>query len=93
MGLINYEGRKWCLMDLVTDHINGKLRETQVFSIAFKIGALWAYCRYVTAANYETMTLVAGGIFLAHEGFSRIMNQRVQVQQQAAAVENKDAAK
>ena len=77
-----YEGttRKWCFMDLITDHVTGKMRETLVGSVAFKISALVAYSRFVSADNFELMTLTAGGIFLAHEGFSRIMNHRQQAQ-------------
>lgn len=75
-----YDGptRQWCVMDLVTDHVTGKMRETLLWSNLFKACALVAYSRFVSADNFELMTLTAGGIFLAHEGFSRIMNQRQQ---------------
>ena len=70
--------RKWCVMDLVCDHTTGKLRETLLWSNLFKASTLIAYCRFVNADNFEMMTLAAGSLFLAHEGFSRVMNQRQQ---------------
>lgn len=70
--------RLWCIRDLFVDHQTGKLRETAVWSNAFKASALVAYCRFVSATNFETMTVAAGGIFLAHEIGARILNQRQQ---------------
>lgn len=75
----------WHFRDLITDHQTGKLRETLVGSVAFKICALVAYCRFISGANFETVTLTTGSIFLAHEGFARFMNQRQQKIDSAAA--------
>lgn len=66
--------RQWCVMDLITDHVTGKLRETAVGSVAAKIAILYAYCQHVSAANYETMTAVLAAAFLTHELGSRGMN-------------------
>jgi len=70
--------RKWCVMDLITDHMTGKMRETLVWSNAFKASTLVAYSRFVGPDNFELMTLTAGSLFLAHEGISRLMNHRQQ---------------
>ena len=73
--------RKWCVMDLVTDHQSGKLRESSVWSNAGKAAVLWAYVKLVAAGNFEAMTLVIGAVLIGHEVGSRMMNMK---QQQAA---------
>lgn len=70
--------REWKVSDLVCDHKTGKLRETLLWSNLFKACTLVAFARFVNGDNFELMTLTAGGVFLAHEGFSRFMNQRQQ---------------
>jgi hypothetical protein len=57
----------WHLRDLVTNHQTGKLRETAIWSNAIKAAVLAAYCRYVSATNFETMTFVAASILIGHE--------------------------
>lgn len=59
--------RQWRLRDLVVNHQTGKLRETLVWANAGKAALLYAYLKYVTAANYETMTTVMAGALIAHE--------------------------
>ena len=73
---VERRARRWSPMDLVTDRTTGRLRETALWSNIFKASALVAYCRFVTALNYETMTAVAGALFLAHEIGSRVLNQK-----------------
>jgi hypothetical protein len=65
-------------MDLVTNHQTGKLRETALFSVLCKAAVLWAYIKYVTSQNYETMTAVASGILIAHEVVKAYQNQQQQ---------------
>lgn len=70
--------RKWCVMDLVTDHASGKLRESSVWSNAIKAAVLWAYVKFVGPANFEVMTLTAATIMLGHEVTSRMLNNKQQ---------------
>ena len=77
--------RRWKFSDLITDHVTGALRESSVFSIATKTSILWAYCTYVSATNYETMTGVVALSLLGHELGSRVMNLKTQQTQQEAA--------
>lgn len=67
MKWLNDPNRKWCFMDLVTNHQTGKLRETALWTNAFKLAVLITYCRFVNATNFETMTFVAGGLLIGHE--------------------------
>lgn len=70
--------RKWCVMDLVTDHVTGKLRESSVWSNLGKGAVIWAYIKFVSAATFEPMTLVLGVLLLGHEAGSRILNMKQQ---------------
>lgn len=70
--------RRWCFMDLVVDHQTGKLRETLVWSNLFKGVLLWAVWKYINGTNFLEVAGIAGAIYLAHEGFSRVMNQKQQ---------------
>ena len=63
-------------MDLVTDRTTGRLRESACWSNAGKAAILWAYCTHVTTLNFETMTVVVGGLLLGHELGARILNQK-----------------
>jgi len=78
LAFLDYPGRKWCLMDMVTNHQTGKLRETAFFSVLGKFSVLWAYIKYVTAQNYETMTAVMAGILIVHEVVKAYQNQQQQ---------------
>ena len=67
--------RKWHVMDLVTNHQTGKLRETALFSVLAKASILYEYVRYVDERSFETMTAVVAGIFIAHEVYKAKQNQ------------------
>ena len=71
--------RLWCILDLVTDHKTGKLRETAVWSNIGKATLVWAVI-YQTLHGNLTEWLVAafGALVIAHEVTSRILNQRQQ---------------
>lgn len=69
--------RLWCFMDIVTDHVTGKLRESAMWSNIFKGGVFWAYLKFVSATNYETMTMVAAGIIIGHDLANRGINLAV----------------
>lgn len=73
------KGRKWCVMDLVTDHQTGKLRETAVWSNVGKGTLTWAVV-YQTLHNglTEWLVLAFGGIVVLHESATRLLNQRQQ---------------
>lgn len=74
----NRRGRRWCLTDLVTDHVTGKMRETAVFSVLTKAAVLWAYVVNVGTGNFELMTSVVAVTLLGHEIGSRVMNLKTQ---------------
>lgn len=80
--------RKWSVMDLVTDHKTGKLRETAVWSNVGKATMTWAFV-WVIADGGDSQWLWAayGLIVLGHESTSRFFNQR---QQQIDDKEKKD---
>ena len=71
--------RKWCLMDLVTDHATGKLRESSVWSNIGKAVMTWAFCFVVyKGGSNEGLWLAYGSIVVVHEAASRYLNQRQQ---------------
>ena len=72
--------RKWCFMDLVTDHQTGKLRESSVWSNVGKGAVLWAYVGNVSAGSFEMMTLVMGGLLCGHEAVSRVLNMKAKTE-------------
>ena len=74
--------RKWCVMDLVTDHASGKLRESSVWSNVGKAVVTWMYVEHVSADNFETMTLVLVGAVIGHEIVSRLTNAKQQASQE-----------
>lgn len=67
--------RRWCIMDLVTNHQTGKIRETAFWSNICKASATFAYLKYVRAENYETMTAVLVGALIVHEVVKAKQNQ------------------
>jgi len=74
--------RKWCVLDLVTDHQTGKLRETALWANIGKGAMTWAFCFTVwqQKANFsETLWLAYGSIVVCHELAARYFNQKQQV--------------
>lgn len=74
--------RKWCLMDLVTDHQTGKLRETAVWSNIGKAAMTWAFVYtvfYAKGTFSELLWVAYGSIVVAHELSARYFNQRQQL--------------
>lgn len=74
--------RKWCVMDLVTDHQTGKLRETALWSNIGKCAMTWGfiYTVWQQKANFNELLWVAyGSIVVAHELTARYFNQKQQV--------------
>jgi len=74
--------RRWCILDLVTDHQTGKLRETLVWSNIGKGAMTWAFCFTVLeqrAAFDELLWLAFGSIVVCHELGSRYFNQKQQL--------------
>lgn len=67
--------RRWYIMDLVTNHQTGRLRETAFWSNVCKASATWAYLKYVRAENFETMTAVLVGALIVHEVVKAKQNQ------------------
>ena len=71
--------RRWCVMDLVTDHQTGKLRETSLWSNVGKLVMTWAFCYVVyKGGSSESLWLAYGSIVVVHEAASRFLNQRQQ---------------
>ena len=69
----------WHIKDLFVSHQTGKLRESAVWSNAMKLAVIVQYCRFVSAANFETMTFVAAGILIGHEVVKAKQNQDQQL--------------
>lgn len=67
--------RIWRIADLITNHQTGRLRETAFWSNICKASATYAYLRYVTASNYESMTAVLVGALILHEVVKAKQNQ------------------
>jgi hypothetical protein len=70
--------RVWHIIDLVTNHQTGRLRETAFWSNVCKLLASGAYVKYVRAENYETMTAVLVGALVVHEVVKAQQNQNQQ---------------
>ena len=71
--------RKWCVMDLVTDHHTGKLRETALWSNIGKASMTWAFLYTIwSGKGSEWLWLAYGGIVVAHEAAARVLNQKQQ---------------
>lgn len=69
--------RRWCVMDLVTDHQTGKLRETAVWSNVGKAAMTWAFCWVIyKGGTSESLWLAYGSIVVIHEATARFFNQR-----------------
>lgn len=55
------------IKDLFVNHQTGRLRESLIWAHFGKAAALWAYIKFVSATNYETMTAVMAGLLIVHE--------------------------
>lgn len=74
--------RKWCFMDLVTDPTTGRLAESKLWSNGGKAGVLFFYCKFVSATNFETMTLVMLGALIGHAVVATNMSIKREASQQ-----------
>ncbi len=71
--------RRWCVMDLVTDHQTGKLRESAVWSNVGKASMTWAFIyTVINGHGSEWLWLTFGGIVVAHASVERMLNQKQQ---------------
>lgn len=71
--------RRWCFMDLVVDHQNGKLRETAVWSNVGKAVMTWGFVyTLLQGKGSEWLWVAYGAIVVAHETAARVMNQKQQ---------------
>ena len=71
--------RRWCFMDLVTDHQTGKLRETALWSNVGKLAMTWAFVFTVwKGGSSEWLWVAYGAIVVLHEASARFYNQRQQ---------------
>ena len=70
---------RWQLIDLVSDHHSGKLRETLLWSnigkLSMTIGFVYAV---LNGDNSEWLWVAYGGIVVLHETASRLLNQKQQ---------------
>jgi hypothetical protein len=74
--------RRWCVLDLITDHQTGKLRETALWANIGKCAMTWAFCYtvYQQKANFnELLWLAFGSIVVCHELGARYFNQKQQL--------------
>ena len=72
--------RRWCFMDLVTDHQTGKLRETALWSNVGKAAMTWGFIYAILqGGNSEWIWLAYGSIVILHETAARMLNQKQQV--------------
>jgi hypothetical protein len=69
----------WRFSDLVTDHKSGLLRETSVWSNIGKAAMTVAFLYVVYKGDSsQWLWLAYGGVVVAHESVSRILNQKQQ---------------
>ena len=71
--------QRWHLVDLVSDHHSGKLRETLLWSnigkLAMTVGFIYVILH---GDNSEWLWVAYGGIVVLHETASRVLNQKQQ---------------
>ena len=66
--------RRWCVMDMVTDPVSGRLRETLVFSVLGKTSALCAFVWEVAqGVDSEWLWLIVMGVLTSHAAFSQFV--------------------
>lgn len=70
--------RRWCITDLVTDHVTGKLRESACWSNIGKAAVVWAYIKFINVLNFELMTLTIATVVIGHDVANRMLNQKQQ---------------
>ena len=88
--MIDRRSRRWCVVDLVTDHTSGKLRETLVWSNVGKLACLWAFVyRVLHGSDTESLWAIVMGILTAHEIVSRYLSNRLGLAQEKMASEVK----
>ena len=70
---------KWHISDLFVDHHSGLLRETSVWSNIGKAAMTLAFLYVVYKGQSSQWLWIAyGGVVVAHESVSRILNQKQQ---------------
>lgn len=70
---------KWRVIDLISDHNTGLLRETSLWSNIGKAAMTIAFLYVVyKGENSQWLWLVYGGVVVSHESVSRILNQKQQ---------------
>ena len=75
--MIEKRQRRWCFMDLVTDHKTGKMRETAFWSNIGKGCMTVAFCWVIAkGGSSEWLWVAYGGIVVLHEATARVLNQR-----------------
>jgi hypothetical protein len=71
---IDRRKRRWCVMDMVTDPVSGKLRETLVFSVLGKTSALCCFIYEVAQGHdSEWLWLIVMGVLTCHAAFSQFI--------------------
>ena len=79
--------RRWCFMDLVTDPVSGRLRETAVWSSAGKASLLWGFFWQLHHGGVsEWYAGIFVGAVIFHELGSRLLSNRQQNAQEAPHV-------
>ena len=69
--------RLWCVMDLVTDPISGRLAETKIWSNAGKALMCWVvWHEAIQGQLTEPLLLWFAAAVLGHESLTRFMNMK-----------------
>lgn len=65
--------RKWCLTDLMTDPITGRLSETKISVLVGKAAVLWAFIYLVKNGQAsEWLFFILLATYMVHESWSRV---------------------
>lgn len=75
---VEHRHRKWCMMDLWTDGVTGKLRLDPILHTAAGVSIIAAYWKFVTEQSFETMSFVVGGLFISSNIANRMLNMKQQ---------------
>lgn len=69
--------RRWCVMDLITDSVTGRLLEPKVWSNIGKASLTFALLYETLHGNLtEFLIITYGTVVIGHESLSRYLRQR-----------------
>ena len=75
--------RRWCVMDLITDPVTGRLAETKLWANIGKALMCWVLWNEATQGQVtESLLMWFGLLLFAHESVSRFLINRHDIQTQ-----------